>query len=126
MIYDRTGIILLTEKYTECVTFYGETLELPIMFTAENLTCFELGGAYLMVESGGKAEPNGKTAEQNPVTLRFNVTDLEQTIKQLEGKGVKAQKEVFAWGVIANFYDPDGNVCQLKDRKTFEAQLRNA
>lgn len=126
MIYDRTGIILLTERYVECVAFYRETLELPILFASESLTCFEFGSAYLMVESGGKAESNGKTAEQNPVTLRFNVTNLEQTIKRLEGKGVKAQKEVFVWGVIANFYDPDGNVCQLKDSETFEAQLRNA
>ena len=38
-------------------------------------------------------------------------------------KGIRAQKEVFEWGAIANFYDPDGNVCQLKDSGTFEAQL---
>ena len=123
MTFDRTGILLLTENYAECVAFYKDKLVLPVMFATESLTCFNFGGAYLMVETNGRASLQGKTVEQSPVTLRMNVADIDDAIQHLREKGIKVQKEVFEWGVIANFHDPDGNVCQLKDRKTFEARL---
>ena len=124
MTFDRTGIILLTENYAECVAFYKDKLMLPVMFATESLTCFEFGGAYLMVETNGRANPQGKTVEQSPVTLRMNVADVDDAVERLREKGIEAWKEVFEWGVIANFYDPEGNVCQLKDSKTFEERLR--
>ena len=48
MKYARTGIILCTSNYDECVDFYVRLLELPTLFVLDNehskLTCLELGG----------------------------------------------------------------------------------
>ncbi len=124
MRHTRTGLILCTENYKECVTFYSDVLGLPILHVLDNehskLTCFDLGGdSYLMVETGGTAVPAGKSLDQNPVWLRFNVEDVEEAADELRGKGVvvKIRKEV--WGTVADFMDPDGNVCSLRDEATF-------
>ena len=65
MKYERTGVILCTEKYDECVAFYSEVLGLPIIETLDDdhskLTVLRFGeDTYLMVETGGKAVPSGK------------------------------------------------------------------
>ncbi len=124
MRHTRTGLILCTENYKECVTFYSDVLGLPILHVLDNehskLTCFDLGGdSYLMVETGGTAVPAGKSLDQNPVWLRFNVEDVEEAADELRGKGVvvKIRKEV--WGTVADFMDPDGNVCSLRGEATF-------
>ncbi len=82
MKYERTGVILCTEKYDECVAFYSEVLNLPIIETLDDehskLTVLRFGeDTYLMVETGGKAIPSGKDLGQNPVWLRFNVKSVE-------------------------------------------------
>lgn len=124
MRYTRTGIILCTENYKECVQFYSDVLDLPILHALDNehskLTCFDMGGSnYLIIETGGKSVPVGKTLDQNPVWLRFNVQDVEESARELRRKGldVKARKEV--WGTVADFTDPDGNMCSLRDEATF-------
>lgn len=78
MKYEKTGLILCTEKYDECVAFYSETLNLPISGSLDDehskLTVLGLGAdTYLMIETGGKAIPSGKNATQNPVWLKFTV-----------------------------------------------------
>ncbi len=40
MEFDRTGIILYTVAYKECVVFYEETLGLTKLFETTALTCF--------------------------------------------------------------------------------------
>ena len=35
MNFRRTGIILFTNHYEACVSFYSETLGLPVMFVAD-------------------------------------------------------------------------------------------
>ena len=66
MNFTRTGVILCTEFYEDCVNFYSNIMGLPILHSFDNessiLTCFDMGGNnYLMVEPGGKAIPTGKT-----------------------------------------------------------------
>ena len=124
MRYTRTGLILCTENYKECVEFYSGILDLPILNSLDNehskLTCFNMGGNnYLMIETGGTSIPMGKTLDQNPVWLRFNVEDVEEAADELRRKGVdvKIRKEV--WGTVADFADPDGNICSLRDEATF-------
>ena len=41
MKFDRTGIVLYTINYKECVAFYAGILQLNIMFATKDLTCFE-------------------------------------------------------------------------------------
>ncbi|MDH3379828.1 MAG: VOC family protein [Gammaproteobacteria bacterium] len=124
MEYSRTGIILCTENYRECVSFYSDTLELPVMFSLNNehsqLTCCDMGsGNYLMIEKGGRAAPGKKSIEQNPVWLRFNVGDVEDAAKQLSKKNVNVNVRREVWGTVADFTDPDGNVCSLRDEASF-------
>lgn len=105
MKYERTGVILCTEKYDECVEFYSDVLNLPILKTLDDkyskLTVLRFGeNTYLMVETGGNAIPSGKDLIQNPVWLRFNVKSVEDAAAELLNKGidVKVRKEV--WGTV--------------------------
>ncbi len=124
MNYTRTGLILYTENYEKCVTFYSTILELPVLHALDDehskLTCVSMGEAnYLMIETGGNSTPERKTLDQNPVWLRFNVEDVEETADELKRKGVnvKIRKEV--WGTVADFKDPDGNICSLREEASF-------
>jgi len=118
--YVRTGVILCTKNYHECVEFYSDVLNLPIEKTLDNehsrLTVFSFGEySYLMIETGGTAIPNGKTHNQNPVWLRFNVISVDAAARHLMTKGVtvKIRKEV--WGTVGDFMDPDGNICSFRE-----------
>ncbi len=120
---ERVGIILFTRNYVECVKFYTETLGLPIMYEKDipdsKLTCCDFGGAYLMIEADGPEPAPEKSIEQNPTKLRFNVKDVEQAAAELRQKGLVLEAEHYSWGTIANFTDPDGNLCSLRDEQTF-------
>ena len=123
MQFTTAGIILYTDRYDDCVRFYGSTLELPIMFQidrpGETLTCFDLGGAYLMVEVGGPASASRKTIERSPIKFRFNVADIEATCAKLSSKGLRVAVQHHAWGSTAEFFDPDGNRCALRTNEGF-------
>ncbi len=124
MKFTRTGVILLTENYRQCVSFYTDVLELPIMFSLDNshsqLTCCDMGnGNYLMIEKGGKAVRGRKSYDENPVWLRFNVDDVDDAAKHLSNKNVEVNIRREAWGTVADFTDPDGNICSLRDEATF-------
>ena len=122
----RTGVILCTSDYPGCVEFYKEVLRLPVLFALNQshsvLTCFDMGGSYLMVEPGGRANPEGKSIEESPVWLRFNVDDVEAAAEVLEGRGVSVRIRREVWGTVGDFKDPDGNRCSLRDEATFGAE----
>ena len=40
---EQPGLVLFTERYAECVGFYRDTLELPVMFATDTLTTLRLG-----------------------------------------------------------------------------------
>ena len=125
MRYTRTGVILCTENYEQCVDFYSRVLELPILHSLDNehskLTCCDIGaGNYLMIETEGTAVPGRKSLDQNPVWLRFNVVDVERSAKRLGDKGVTVAVRKEVWGTVADFTDPDGNYCSLRDEGSFQ------
>jgi lactoylglutathione lyase len=118
--FKRTGVILCTENYDECVTFYANTLQLPILEILDDehskLTTVEFGiDTYLMIETGGEAMPAGKTIKQNPVWLRFNVIDVDAAAKELTTRGVEVTIRREIWGTVGDFKDPDGNICSLRE-----------
>jgi lactoylglutathione lyase len=119
----RPGIILFTKNYDACVEFYTRTVGLPVLFRKDEpgsvLTCCDFGGAYLMIEEGGTLANAQKSVDQNPTKLRFNVENVEAAAQTLREKGVVLTVERFGWGTIANFTDPDGNLCSLRDEATF-------
>ncbi len=119
----RSGIILCTERYEACVDFYRRILELPDLFSLDDehstLTCLDMGGSYLMIETGGTAIPVGRPIEQSPVKLRFNVPDVEAAASVLEAHGVRVCIRRETWGTVGDFIDPDGNRCSLRDESSF-------
>jgi len=123
MEFTRAGIILYTQKYSECVSFYSTALNLNILFKIdrpdEQLTCFELGGIYLMVEIGGCSHDGTKPVEHCPTKFRFNVADINAACIELENKGVDVKIRHHEWGTTAEFSDPDGNPCALRSDKGF-------
>lgn len=125
MKIDRTGIVLYVLKYQECINFYQRILEFPIMFKSDNLTCFEFGSFYLMVELDDEyykiGLPNGRIRS----CLRMNVIDVKSWSNRLKEKGVEVDYQEKSWGTVAKFFDPDGNLCAFKDSPKFEEQVLN-
>ncbi len=123
MRFARLGIILFTRNYEACVDFYTRILGLQVMYAKDvpgsRLTCCDFGGAYLMIEADGPEPTERKTFEQNPTKLRFNVNDIDSSVRELRDNGLEIEVESYPWGSIANFTDPDGNLCSLRDEQTF-------
>jgi lactoylglutathione lyase len=120
---ERTGLILHTERYQDCVRFYRNVIGLQIEFEKDEpeqvLTCLRLGDGYLMIELGGWAKDAVKSRHENPVTVRLNVTDVHAAADILRSQGVEVAVSEFGWGTIGRFRDPDGNPCQLRDQPLF-------
>lgn len=123
MDVQQQGIILNCENFDACVSFYTELFELPVMFrkTEGNfqLCCLQFGNGYLMVETGGKANPAGKSIAECPLKLRFNVDDLPTALQRIRDYGIEAQITEADWGNTINIYDPDGNRIGIRDTATF-------
>jgi lactoylglutathione lyase len=109
------GIILFTERFDECSTFYRDLLRLPVWFEKDQLLCLRFGTGYLMIETGGTANDQRKSSAQNPTVLRFNVDDVNATANDLRQNGIEVEIQTFNWGTIGVFSDPDGNICELKN-----------
>ena len=86
MKFTKAGIILNTQKYQECVDFYGAILSLDIMFKinrpGEKITTFALGDVYLMIEPDGHAQVGKKSVAQpnfgsTSMTYRPNVPHFD-------------------------------------------------
>ena len=112
----RAGIILFTNDYDGCVAFYRDALGLPVLGQQPDLTVFDFGGAYLMIETPGPKSSGRRQRDQNPTVLRFDVDDVHATAVALATRGVQVTQRQFDWGTIGVFYDPDGNRCELKGR----------
>ncbi len=110
------GIILGTERYDDCLTFYRDTMGLPVWYDKGHLCCLRFGEGYLMIEHGGHASASGrKPNSANPTMLRFNVADVLAAAETLRARGVDVEVKTYDWGTVGTFLDPDGNACELKD-----------
>lgn len=121
----RTGVILNTENYEACVSFYRDLFGLGVLFQREEngfrLTCFDYGGTYLMVETDGFASPAGKTTQESPAKLRFNVADIHAALETVRAHGIDAEIVDHDWGRTIDLHDPDGNRVGIRDEATFAA-----
>ena len=122
-MHTRTGFILYVQKYPQCVDFYRHMIGLPILFKTPELTCFDFGGSYLMVELDDRPEPAERTGSP-PSCLRFNVPDVRAFADDLEKRGVDIDYQEHSWGTVAKFLDPEGNLCAFKDDESFEKQIQ--
>ena len=113
--FEQPGLVLFTEDYQRCVAFYRDRLELPVLFATDTVTALSFGDGYIMVEGGGTAAPQGKSRAQSPITLRFNVADVDERAEWLRNKGIAIDVSHWDWGTIGTFVDPDGNRCELRN-----------
>lgn len=124
----RTGIILNTENYKDCVNFYKDLFGFEILFEEASdefkLTCFDFFGTYLMIETGGTAKTNGRSISDSPVKIRINVADVDQALVDIKAYGIDAQIQRSSWGSTINIHDPDGNRIGLRDEATFVSQIK--
>lgn len=105
-------------NWKECVSFYKETLGLPVKFENEDMGWaeFDIGGMSLAIE---RQDPNIQEAESlvgRFVGISLQVANIEEIYKELTGKGVKFEgpPEKQPWGgVLAHFKDPDNNIITI-------------
>lgn len=128
MDISRTGIILNTERYEECVLFYKDLFNLNILFQKNDgefkLTCFEFHGSYLMIETGGVSNPSGKSMEESSTKLRFNVPDIDVALSVVKAYGIDAKILKNSWGATININDPDGNRIGIRDEVLFADDIK--
>ncbi|WP_346883911.1 glyoxalase/bleomycin resistance/dioxygenase family protein [uncultured Algibacter sp.] len=125
MKFDRTGIILYTVAYKQCVHFYENILGLNKMFETKNLTCFEFGTSYLMVELDDEYNGEALKTDRIKTCLRMHVPNVKILAKKLTDYGIKVDYQEHSWGTVAKFFNPDGNLCAFKDSEKFELQILN-
>jgi lactoylglutathione lyase len=108
----ETGVILFVKDYERSRVFYRDQVGLPVRYEKENLTCFQFGGSYLLVESlwGEKQLP---IPNNNSPVLRLNVEDINAALQDFKERGIDAAKMEFEWGIIGQFKDPDGYAVEL-------------
>lgn len=123
----RTGVILNTQNYRDCVSFYRDIFDLKLIFEKSEahfkLTCLTFGDSYLMIETDGIAVPEGKTMAQGSLKLRFNVCNLEAALIRTQKLRPEAKIIELPWGSTINIFDPDGNRVGIRDEATFANQL---
>ncbi|MCM3628570.1 VOC family protein [Paenibacillus glycanilyticus] len=110
----ESGLILFVENYPAALDFYTHQLGLPVREQQPELTVFQFGNSYLMVEKGGAASPAAKSRSQNPTVLRLDVEDFEQTVQELRNRHVTIEVSTHSWGIIGILLDPDGNRIEIK------------
>jgi len=129
MKFERTGVILNTENFEDCVIFYRDVFELKQIYQEckgdFRLCCLDFGGSYLMIETGGVAKPDGKAISESATKLRFNVDDIDLALENLNQHGIKAEINRNDWGSTIDLHDPDGNRIGIRDEMTFIQQIQN-
>ncbi len=123
MEISRYGFILNTGDYPACRAFYRDVIGLKVLFEKgtdrDGLICFDLSGAYLMVETGGTTAAKLKSPQECPSKLRLNTNDLAASVAHLRSHGVVVEEFDYSWGRTAEFMDPDGNRCALRTDHDF-------
>jgi lactoylglutathione lyase len=120
----RTGLILYVKHYEACLQFYAEILELPVLFSTENLTSFDFFGTYLMVEKEDRVVYLKDISEmKNTQCIRMNVVDVFGVSESLKSKNIQIDYQEHSWGNVAKFKDPEGNLLAFKDEEGFAKQI---
>jgi catechol 2,3-dioxygenase-like lactoylglutathione lyase family enzyme len=117
LIVERTDFISVPVTDMErAKRFYGETLGLP-RISERGFPEFQLGenvSVYLIrMEDVGSAWSGPHSAH-----IALRVADVALTRRELEGRGIEFEGEIFDSGVchMAFFRDPDGNQFMLHRR----------
>lgn len=106
------------ENLAVCVSFYQNTLGLPLLERGADWAHFDAGaGALLELFTGGSASPEPKKPDRQSIVPGLRVDDLEAAVADLEAKAVhfipeeSGEFEGTRW---ARFTDPEGNQLEVK------------
>ena len=104
--------------WKECVSFFKDTIGLPVKFESEEMGWaeFDLGGISLAVERQDEDDAEALSLVGRFVGISLQVDDIDTIYQELTGKGVEfeGQPAKQPWGgVLAHFKDPDGNTITL-------------
>ena len=105
-------------NWQECVSFYKETIGLPVKFEDENMGWaeFDLGGVSFAVERQDQHDAEAQSLVGRFVGMSIQVENIEEVCQELIRKGVEFEglpaKQPWG-GILAHFKDPDGNVITL-------------
>ena len=106
------NVWLPVQDTDRAVDFYENTLGLPVI---------KRDGAWAEVDANGVRiglngrEPEGAGAKGGPVVTFQADGSLEDTMGDLQGRGVEFPAGISEhdWGRVATFQDPDGNDLQI-------------
>ncbi len=116
-------ICIYVSNLSESAVFYAEVLGLEPANKNEdpnvsNWYSFKTGQTILALERNGVKKDGLKTKAENPFLLQFTIEspeELEKFNQQLEEYNVTllVRSKQTDYGIITNFYDPDGNKLEL-------------
>lgn len=114
----KTGFILYTINFKDCVKFYRDILGLKVLYEKKDLCCFDFQGSYLMVEVDdttdlSKPEDNFR----DRTCIRLNVENVKVACEVLDQNKIEYSYGEYDWGTIAKFRDPDNNLIGFRSAK---------
>jgi uncharacterized glyoxalase superfamily protein PhnB len=118
MKYEMYAQRIFCFHWKECVSFYKDTIGLPVKFESEEMGWaeFDLGGISLAVERQDENDAEAQSLVGRFVGISLQVDDIDVIYQELTGKGVEFEgppaKQPWG-GVLAHFKDPDGNTITL-------------
>lgn len=122
MIRSLYSIAIFVTDIDRAVTFYGDTLGLPMTKRGSFGAEFLEQEPHLGVHPAN--HPNARKLVGRETGLTFHVPDLLHFCGILHDRGVRFVTEPTrqSWGVMAMIADPDGNILALWDDKAPEAE----
>ncbi len=121
MTFNKVGaVILLVSNMEKSVKFYKDTLGLPLKTKSKDWTEFFDNTTVLALHP---AKKRSKLITGPSILVGFEVSDLDSTVKKLEGKKVKFFKKPKQepFGKHAIIQDPDGHlisIAEIKEKST--------
>jgi predicted enzyme related to lactoylglutathione lyase len=109
------GICLFTNRWSELIHFYRESIGLTVREEDSYHIIFEIGDGYLMIQRCGHRDD---CDEKSRVVLRLDVFDLNGMISRLEERNIEVMKKSsdYDWEPLAILQDPDGNRIHIKQK----------
>ena len=108
------------------LSFYGETLGLPITLDARMFNHAEVGPVEPLAKIGLFATGK-KSKEKKRTGIVFDTDDIYTLYENLQKKGVRfiMKPTRMEWGgVVADFLDPDNNILEVvQDKNHYKATI---
>jgi lactoylglutathione lyase len=117
-----TYAIVFVSDMARSVSFYGDTLGLPLRFESPEWTEFATGGATLALHKADTPNPDESNTRETPAgSCRpgLSVRDLDEFHRRMSDQGVPCVREpTETFGArIAQYLDPDGLAISVSEER---------